>query len=170
MTEEDLRYIERELSIVLPASYCKVMLDYPVPALRGNEDTDVWDNAIRLVEENKDLRQLFGWPNHLFALGYGAACEHYAIDLRHPDAPVWWINRWSPENIGSRTEADSFAAWSLKYFEGLRGGMEGDPNISPAEYDAFLNEQTRRESLQLIIFAVIALGLLGGFWLWALLL
>jgi hypothetical protein len=170
MTEEDLRYIEKELSIALPAAYCKMMLDYPIPALRGNEDTDVWDNAIRLVEENKDLRQRFGWPTHLFALGYGAACEHFAIDLRHPDAPVWWIDHWSPENSGSRKEAESFVAWSQNYFERVCDGMECDPNSTPTEYVEFLNENARRERIELIIFAVIAISLLGSFWLWAILL
>ncbi len=96
MTESDLNLIEKELKLKLPSTYRNFMLDFPIPACTGNDDTELWDNAKRLISENQELRKgMFGgvkpWPNHFFCLGgAGSGCV-YALDLRKPDAPVWWV-------------------------------------------------------------------------------
>lgn len=44
MSGHDLRRIEAGLGITLPEPYKRLLVPFPVPYLRGNADTDLWDD------------------------------------------------------------------------------------------------------------------------------
>jgi hypothetical protein len=81
------------------------MVDFPIRAGRGNDDTELWDNASRLIEENRRLRGgLSGvppWPPRFFCLGGTRSASVYAIDLTDPDAAVWWADHLHLDAPGS---------------------------------------------------------------------
>lgn len=85
MEKEELRRVSRELDISLPDSYVSTMEEYPVPALAGNADTDLWDDADAIIERNRELREGVGapasWPHHLFFMGDPLSGAANAIDL-----------------------------------------------------------------------------------------
>jgi hypothetical protein len=96
MTDEDIQFIERELMITLPESYQRSVVPFRLPALIGNTDYELWDDAKSLVKLNRDLRSGSRYrppfPPHLFAVGDPHGDEIIAIDIRHPDCPVWWLD------------------------------------------------------------------------------
>lgn len=130
MTTDDVERLERELGIDLPSPYKKVVLSYPIPAYSGNADTKVWDNVKRLLEFNQELRRgLAGgvkpWPPNMFATGHAGDGCPTALDLNDGGA-VWWVDHSHLDNPSSYKEAPTFDGWAEKYFEGLRGDLEGD--------------------------------------------
>jgi hypothetical protein len=96
MTDSDIQLIERELRIKLPVSYKRALVPFRIPAMVGNTDSALWDNAQRLVTLNRELRagNRFrpAWPPYLFAVGDPHGDELTAIDTRTPEGPVWWLD------------------------------------------------------------------------------
>src|SRR5262245_39198956 len=58
VTEDELRWIEQELGISLPEPYERLVFPFPVPYLRGNADSELWDDPELLVARNRELRIL----------------------------------------------------------------------------------------------------------------
>jgi hypothetical protein len=167
MTADDLRRIETALSITLPQVYCDSMQRFPIPAFSGNDDTDVWDSADALIEENLHYRNDLRWPTHFFGLGNRYGDSVYAIDLRDPSAPVWWVDDWSFERSSTSLKSNSFAEWAATYFEELRSDLESngiDPNRIPAKRDT---ETASGGNLLLwLFFAVVMLIIAARIWAW----
>ena len=131
MTEKDLDTLESELEISLPAEYRNTMLAFPVPACAGNDDSYLWDNVEKLIAENQELRTGGGlggppWPKHFFCLGRAGGGDCYAIDLRDPRAPVWWVDHSRLDLESSCQETDSFSDWVDKFVRDLRSDLHGD--------------------------------------------
>ncbi len=169
MTEDDLSQIESELGIALPATYRRVMLAFPIRACVGNDDTELWDNPSRLIEENQLLRAgapggVPPWPAHFFCLGSaGSACVH-AIDLADANGAVWWIDHCYLDAPSSGVVSPSFAEWSEQYIATLRGDLESDgidPDGTPEAADA-VREMQARHSRWLLLGPLILLIAVGA--------
>jgi hypothetical protein len=95
MDNDDLDRIEKALSIRLPQAYRKSVAPFPIPGEAGNTDSQVWDDADRLIALNQRHRtEIDKWPPWLFVIGQaeGDPCG-YAVDTRTPDCPVWWLEQ-----------------------------------------------------------------------------
>jgi hypothetical protein len=124
MNESDLRRIERELEIELPPSYRARMRWFPVPALAGNTETELWDDAEKLIALNRALRRgrtAAPWPPHFFSIGRTDGGLS-AIDLRTPDAPVWWMAR-PEQGPGAGRSGQGFEPWVRDYVEDWRDDL-----------------------------------------------
>jgi hypothetical protein len=161
VTEFELARIEAALGVVLPGAYRRLITPYPVAALRGNTDTELWDDAARLIELNQELRaggaMVRPWPEHMFALGRDACGSVSAIDIRHPDWPVWWADRGHLDAVGSGEVAPSLEAWAALYVVQLRSDlqMNGVDPEGPPEARTNADDQAARAGCQLL------LGLVG---------
>lgn len=162
MTQADLARVESALAIRLPAAYHSVVSPFPIPACVGNSDTELWDDADRLIELNRELRagisSVKPWPTHLFALGRDGSGSTSAIDLRDPSCPVSWADRCHLESaIGSVQPL--FAEWASNYLSELRGDLESngiDPDGSPAARAEQEEENARAGGPALLLLIAIA--------------
>lgn len=173
MTADDLDQIERELSIRLPEIYRKTVSPFPIPALAGNADDELWDNPTKLIALNRELRagstRRQPWPEHLFAVGEMDGESDVAIDLRYPEAPTWWVDHGYLENDGSGQTHSRFADWAREHIEGIRSDLAGDgqnPEGTPEERAA-IQEAEFRGSLRgcLVVAVVLILGVVAWVWL-----
>lgn len=174
MIEADLARIEAALDVELPESYRSTMLRFPIPACAGNADTELWDDADTLIAYNRELRDgapggVEPWPPHMFALGHGGDGCPMAIDLRQPEAPVWWVDHCHLDGRGSGQAHDSFLEFVERYVEDLRSDFLGDgidPDGTPEEREAFYAREAREGCfcwlwvLALAVVAVLAGGIL----------
>jgi hypothetical protein len=172
MTEAELERIEAELAVQLPAEYRAAMLGYSIPACAGNDDTELWDNAPRLIELNRELRtgrySIKPWPAEFFAVGRDAGGCSQALNLR--DGSVLWADRGHlPHLGGTPSKPIPFAQWCPEYLAGLRSDLEGDgidPDGSP-EAARQVEERNRREgdrtccgaTLVVLILTAVAVAL-----------
>lgn len=133
MTEADFIAIESQFSIKLPSAYRSALCPFPIQAYRGNSDTDLWDDAAKLIELNRRLREAEHWPNHLFAVGCDAGGAMSAIDLSSATAEMWWIDR-DIQATGTYATGQSFSSWAEELLESMRTGdyRDGfDPENDP---------------------------------------
>jgi hypothetical protein len=114
VTDTDLDRIEAALDVALPRSYRELMVKFPIPALAGNCDTDIWDHAGALIEQNLRLRssKRGPWPDHFYFFGDPMGGSGNAIDLRDPAAPVWMVEHCDLSAKGSGPVAPSFEKWA----------------------------------------------------------
>lgn len=130
MTNEDIEFIERELMIALPESYKRALVPFRIPALTGNTDYELWDDARRLVELNRELRagSRFrpAWPHYMFAVGDPHGDEMIAVDTRHPDGPVWWLDHGILNHQASYQSHSRFSDWVEEFYRDMRQDLEGD--------------------------------------------
>ena len=140
MTDDDLRRIEATLGISLPESYKRHVGQFPVPYLRGNYDTELWDDADELIDRNLELRtkfirEHFPWPPHWYFIGDPLTACGYAIDLRDPAAPVVWVDHCDLRTIeGARGQPfdEWISEWSLAAWAELKAdGI--DPEQEPLD-------------------------------------
>ena len=153
--------MEAELGISLPAAYKRVVTAFPIPAWAGNAETDVWDNAKRLIELNRELRAGSGvkpWPPTMFALGRDqGGCTH-ALDLASGE--VWWADRCHLDAPGSYRLSVTLEAWLEQSLRDLRSDLEADaidPDGTPDERQ--LRERDDPWSAGCIITLLVVLGL-----------
>lgn len=130
MTDDDVDFIERELGLTLPQSYRRGLVPFRVPALAGDTDYELWDDAARLVELNRELhagsRFRPAWPPYLFAVGDPHGDEMIAIDTRDPEGPVWWLDHGIVEHPASYQSHSRFADWVEEFYRDIRQDLEGD--------------------------------------------
>jgi hypothetical protein len=130
MTDKDIEFIERELMIALPESYKRALVPFRIPALTGNTDYELWDDARRLVELNRELRagSRFrpAWPHYMFAVGDPHGDEMIAVDTRHPEGPVWWLDHGILEHQASYQSHSRFIDWVEEFYRDMRQDLEGD--------------------------------------------
>jgi len=170
VTEADLRRIQAELEIELPESYRKTMLAFPIPACAGNDDTELWDDPELLIARNREYRQgapggVKPWPAHLFFVGDGGSGCPHAIDLRSPDAAVWWIDHGHFDLDSSGEIESSFSEWADAYLRDLRDDLEGDgiePLSTPEDRDRVETRNARESFVALVVvIAVVTIFLIG---------
>ena len=152
MTDADLNSIEAALDIKLPGSYRAEMLEYPIPALAGNSDAYLWDNATALINENLILRRggpggLQPWPNHFYCLGRAGGGDVYAIDLRESHATVWWVDHSHLDLLSSGKTHESFKEWLTEFVRDTIHDLECDgisSDCSPNERQAVYDKSSRQ--------------------------
>lgn len=164
MKEEELQTIERELRIALPSHYREVMLRFPVPAYVGNDETDLWDDARRLIELNRELRahRSHPWPAHLYAVGYRDGAKT-AIDLRKPLGHILWIEGTMREPEVCELQ-QSFEEWVRQYVEDTRGDLLNDgvdPDGTPEARQALVDAGVRQQWKFMLALVGGAMALLG---------
>jgi hypothetical protein len=171
LTATDLTRIEAALGIRLPDAYRRLVVPFPVPAWRGNADTELWDAPDRLIELNRELRAGFAfvrsWPPHLFALGRDGSGSATAIDLRDPAAPVLWADRCHLDGAGSGPEWPSLAAWAERYVADLRADLEGDaidPDGPPEARERAEEEAARAGCRVLLVLLGLGALVVAGAW------
>ncbi|PTL79954.1 SMI1/KNR4 family protein [Vitiosangium sp. GDMCC 1.1324] len=171
MNASDLQRIERELDIELPPSYRRLMERFPIAALAGNTDTELWDDADGLIQLNRELRRgRVGepWPEHLFSIGHRDSAVS-AINLSSPEARVWWIDRHL-EAPGTQRDGQGFESWAREYVEDWRENLLMDainPDGMPEVRRRVLEERgSPMDWLLLLVTAATGFGLA---WLFVLL-
>jgi hypothetical protein len=174
MTDGDLDRIEAAIGIVLPTAYRKLVVPFPVPAYVGNSDSELWDDADRLVELNRELRAgmtfLHPWPAHMFCMGRDQSGSCSAIDLQDPACPVWWADRGHLDAVGSGQTSPSLPEWAGPYVADLRSDLEGngiDPDGPPAAREQAA-QASARAGCQFIL-ALIGVSVVLVFVVWVLL-
>ena len=172
MTDEDIKRIESELAIALPAIYRRTVVPFPIAALAGNADSELWDDPTRLVILNRELRVgdrwRKPWPDHLFAVGEMDGESYVAIDLRGPDAPTWWIDHGHIDAKGSGQTHDRFENWAGGYLDGLRADISGDgydPDGTPQQLESTRRQESRQTLRGCALFVVVLLISII-IWLW----
>ena len=130
MTDGDVKFIERELLITLPESYKRAVVPFRIPALIGNTDHELWDDAVSLVELNREFRSGSrfrpAFPHHLFAVGDPHGDEIIAVDTRYPEGPVWWLDHGIVDHQASYQSHSRFADWVEEFYRDTRQDLEGD--------------------------------------------
>ena len=97
MTEVEIAELENATSITLPETYRRILREYPdFPISAADTDYRPQDNEIYAsfdlrwginVDEADYLREIF--PASYFAIGDSGCGDIYAINTKHPDAPVY---------------------------------------------------------------------------------
>ncbi len=162
MTEDDIRKIESSLSLRLPQQYRDAVCPFPVKAYIGNCDTDLWDDADKLIALNQRLHSCESWPENLFAVGEDAGGTETAIDLTTPDSQVWWIDRHI-KAPGTGPIRQTFVQWSSELIRQMRTGeyWDGfDPENDPPGTRGKKGPVTNLEPLG-CIFALFWLSVVG---------
>jgi hypothetical protein len=170
VTNDDLASIEERLGLKLPEAYRQFVTPYPIPALAGNTETELWDDAERLISLNLELRAgsktRAAWPEHLFCVGELDGESFVAIDVRDANAPVWWVDHGHLGNSGSGRTHDRFPDWATEYIAGYREDLVGDgydPEGTPDRLKTRQEQEARSASRGCIIALVI---LVFGLFLW----
>jgi hypothetical protein len=163
VTGDDLQRIEAALEITLPEPYKRLVGPFPVPYLRGNADTDLWDDAGQLVARNRELRTEFvrgrqPWPSHWFFIGDPQTACGNAIDLRDPGAPLVWVDHCDLRSIEGAS-GQPFEEWLREWTAAIRADLEGD-GIDPNGDPPAPAEPSQRWK-RVLVFTVLVLCL-GG--------
>jgi len=142
MKQSDIDGIELELGIKLPQTYKEIMVNFPIRGLAGNSETELWDNAEKIIEYNKELRQGKNtnkpWPIKLYAMGRDQGGCTNAIDLSDHGYGVFWLDRTIIRNEDNEISEDKISAWMAKTIMELSNDMimnGEDPNVDPKEKD-----------------------------------
>jgi len=130
MTDEDIKYIERELEIKLPESYKRSLVPFRIPAMYGSTDYQLWDNAGELILLNRRMRagsrHCPAWPHYIYALGDPHGDEMIAMDTRDPEGPVWWLDHGIIDHNESYQSHARFADWVEEFYSDLRHDLLAD--------------------------------------------
>lgn len=130
MTNEDIDFIERELELKLPATYREYLVPFRIPAMYGNTEHQLWDDAAGLVKLNREMRAGSKynppWPPYMYAVGYPAGDEMIAVDTRDPEGPVWWLDHGVIDHVASYKSHDRFADWVEEFYRDVRSDLLGD--------------------------------------------
>lgn len=130
MTDSDIQLIELALAITLPESYKRAVVPFRIPAMVGNTNSQLWDDAQRLIAFNRELRagSRFrpAWPAHLFAIGDPHGDELIALDTSTPEGAVWWLDHGLVGSDSSYQSHPRFADWVEEFYRDTRSDLEGD--------------------------------------------
>ena len=174
MRDTDLQRIEDEMAISLPEAYKKAMRNFPVRAYEGNADTALWNDPSAIIEFNIELRREVSgsapWPDHMLAIGQAGDRCPYAIDLREPTAPVWWVDKCDLNSAGSGPTHRRFTDWVNEYVANTRAYLIGD-GFDPDETAAqrIVNEERNARNGCRIFLAWMALCVMGVVLMYAML-
>jgi hypothetical protein len=168
MSAAELKRIEAALGITLPEPYRRLLESFPVPRLRGNAFTDLWDDAGQLIAVNRGLREWdhghAPWPTRWFFIGEGLTGSGYALDVREPAAPVYRIEPGTrrPDPAGGQP----FEEWLREYVVRARADLEKDgldPDLEPPRerHSARGHWWLLYPLLGLLVLALLARWILG---------
>jgi SMI1 / KNR4 family (SUKH-1) len=169
MTRSDVQFIEHELGITLPESYLHAVMPFRIPAMAGNTDSQLWDDAQCIINLNQELRNGSrfrpAWPTHLFALGDPHGDELIALDVRTHDGPVWWFDHGVVDSDSSYQTHPRFADWADEFYRNIRSDLAGDgydPEGTPEALNAAQSKSARHEFFGCIaVVIVIALAIVA---------
>jgi hypothetical protein len=171
MTSADVDRIERELSVRLPDSYRKAVVNYPVPAFAGNSEVMFWDDADALIKYNLRLRAgeesfVDPWPSRFFALGRdGGGCSD-ALDLDDELAGVFWFDRAHVSEEIAKPSGEKLSEWLCRQVEEMSeylSELEIDLDSEPAERNE-KEAQQGKASGWLIVFFLVLIIFVGIFY------
>ncbi len=173
MTAEDLKRLERELGISLPAAYTKVMMAFPVPAYERNTETLIWDDADALIRLNRELRAgrsfVKPWPRRFFALGEDAGGCSDALDLDDPESGVFWFDRQHVSAGDGDRSPEKIVAWLVRQVRDLTSDLAGDgidPMASPERRKESEGRDSRSSNRAMLLFiGVVTVALVVGIWI-----
>lgn len=147
MNRDDLTLIESRLGLKLPEEYQRVMLDYPFGTLRGNDDSELFDEPTMIIVRNTECRKggpgSKRWPASLLFIGHDGAGGFHALDLSANPARVLLLDQGNSER--ATVLADSLDEW-IAHLRKELVPWEVNPSNTP-----------RRER----IMAWILIGILG---------
>ena len=165
MKDSDITMMEQALSISLPEYYKRAVVPFRIPSLAGNTDYQLWDDAKRLVELNKQLRTGSrtrpAWPPHFFAVGNPHDDEMIALDTRSPDGPVWWLDHGIVDSKASYQSHSKFIDWVDEFYRDTRSDLEGD-GIDPDGTPKVEKPMTRWGVLRYLL-SLVGVAVLGFF-------
>lgn len=125
MNEADLKKIERELDIRLPAVYRDYMASVSGEEFVGNSDCDIWDDAEAIIARNKELREganmggTTPWPASYYFIGDPLTACGNALDLSDPGTPVYWFDHCDINARSSGVVARDFTEWANAVVDSL---------------------------------------------------
>ena len=168
MVEDDLNRIERELQIALPEAYRHLMVNFPVPALAGNTDSGLSDNADQLIKDNQEMRGAtwwlpLEWPEYFYCLGVDGGGSSHALDLRGPDGPVIWADRChlDPDD----PTAQPFSKWAAQQVADLRFDLEANgysPDWTPQELKRAQDRDMSSGCKAVVVFIIVTVAVVVG--------
>lgn len=172
MTEGELNKIEVALEIKLPTWYREFISPVSLPAIRGNTDTELWDDADALIKLNRELRSGFSsvkpWPANFFALGRDGGGSTCAIKVDEPEPLIFWADRC---HLNANDKGQNFTEWANDFFEGEKTNLfecGGNLETSASEYKKLLKENAKSGcGATLIVAAIFSLMFIGGIFLLA---
>jgi hypothetical protein len=157
--------IEQELGIALPESYKRAVVPFRIPALAGNKDYALWDDAHQLVQFNRQLRAGSrtrpAWPPHLFAVGNPHGDELIALDTRSPEGPVWWLDHGVVDSKSSYQSHAQFSVWVEEFYRETRSELAGD-GMDPDGKPGLPKSRLGTELLSLVAAAVVVVIIMFG--------
>lgn len=168
MTDAEIAFIESELGVSLPESYRQSLVPFRIPAMRGNTDSELWDDAARLVALNRELRAGTrfrpAWPSYLFAVGDPHGDELIALDTRSTDGPVWWLDHGLVDGKSSYQSHQRFADWVEQFYRDTRSDLESDgfnADGTPQDLSATRSASEKQgflDCLAVIVVIIIAIA------------
>jgi hypothetical protein len=169
MTEADLRRIETELDVELPAEYRETMLQFPIRFLVGNADSALWDDPEALVRQNEELRTTTvaegrfghshaGWPPHFLFIG-GDVELSWVLDLRQSPCRVLEVDHWDVSGYEEPYgDALPFKDWLTGYVDDYR--KDGVGLTSDEDPDKPIPKACACAALAFILVTAVAGGVL----------
>ena len=141
MSDDDVRKVEHELGLTVPAAYRTFVTNYPAAlADCGAGDFELMNSADRVIALNRDLRAggFYGleWPTHYLAVGENGCGDYYCLDTTASAASVLFFDHERQEFV---VAAPSLQEWQPVLLAQYR---EIDEQASPG--DAADREQACR--------------------------
>jgi len=114
------------------------MVAFPVRHYRGNADTELWDDADRVITRNRELRKRIAcggeaWPPRWFFIGDPLSASAYAIDLCDPTSPVFWVDHCDLGTVEGQP-GEPFDQWLDRWTKDSRADLQrvgDDPDTDP---------------------------------------
>jgi SMI1 / KNR4 family (SUKH-1) len=158
MTEQQLKQIEAELGVRLPAGYRAVSRAYPFRPVGDDWAHWMYDNPADVVAATRQpLGNRFytraNWKETYLAIGQSAAGDLYLLDLAEPASPVYCLSHEDHSIAADWDSFDAFIAdWSARQAELER--LHG-------ELAAQARRRQRRTRLTLAVALACFVGALG---------
>lgn len=174
MNESDVKRIEKELQVKLPASYRHLLLHFPVQFEAGTTDGPLWDDADAIIDSNQRLRearQSMGvdykpLPKHYLLIGEDGAGWQHLIDLR-TDPPIVHVMEF--ENVDEISHAEdeddlpqSLNHWYHDYLKDLQeDGVDIDDKAAPEDTMGSVS-MTAIVIFAVVIILILVLAVIGA--------
>ena len=136
MDAQALDRIQSALQVRLPEDYRTLLLDYPFPTMKGNDDSPLFDDPEAVLDLNRKYRAGFAgmkpWPASYLFIGDDGAAGCYALDLARTPSKVLFLDHGDCE--ASQVESESLAAWveQLKKELGPSASLSGTSRLHQA--------------------------------------
>jgi hypothetical protein len=126
----DVKKIEEACGRALPRAYRHLLLNFPIRADRGNSDGPLWDDAERLIQENRKMRERIikrskdgkGLAAAYWMIGDSGAGSVYLINLDEPTPVVEQMDFEDLATLAPDLESGAACdlyAWMHVFMKGL---------------------------------------------------